>query len=642
MAHHLDPSLDRSTGERDAGVGGVLATLRAARLRRRALLKAGLGASIGALLAACGGDDDDDGATPTPTANLNPVPPTNVPQPTVPVAATATPVAGAPTATTAPQPTPTPGEQFQKIGELTLRTEPYPTYEGTPTDTNDTLRIIRAEDLTSLSPTALPAYSPFTFMYDPVLWIDEFSLEVEPWLAESWEVSADGTTYTLPLRKDVFFHDGTPLTAEDVAWSFIAYRDDPDSGVARFFVLMDEDPVAQDANTVVCKLSSTSGDFLANTCNQFVMQKAQFEEYWNANKTLTGYDFVAGKLIGTGQWKLVNYQPDEGILEMERNEDYFQGAPHFAKFVFRSVDNPANRILAWKNDEIDLLWPITATDIEQVQDKEAWLYSAYAVAFMNAWINFDNPAQEIPDIFKPKKVRHALMHAIDRDGYAEAIFKGFVDQNAYGSICFPWAYKADVTHYEYNPDKAIALLEEEGWTMDGDTLVNADGKPFKINAITSNFNQYPVDKIAESVQEDFRQIGIEMTLDRLDAASIRARWRETRDFDLYFVSRILFAGFSDYNYYHSSFNIKDNPQGRNSGWISEEGDRLLDAIIREPDLTKQKDLLWAFQDLIADDLPALWFGFPRDLILVRKNILGYQPNAMWQYWNTWMLWKVEE
>jgi len=248
--------------------------------------------------------------------------------------------------------------------------------------------------------------------------------------------------------------------------------------------------------------------------------------------------------------------------------------------------------------------------------------------------------QPVADIFKPKEVRQALMHAIDRDGYAEAVFHGFVDQNAYGSIAFPWAYKADVTHYEYDPDKALEILGTQGWTMDGDTLKNASGQPFKLVSIVANASQYPVDQIAQSVQEDFRQIGIEMSIEPLEAAALRDRWRTARTFDLYFASRILFAGFSDYNYYHSSFNTATNDQGRNSGWISDEGDKLLDQIIREPDLIKQKDLLYQFQDLIADDLPALWFGFPRDLILVSKDIQGYQPNAMWQYWDMWKMWRT--
>jgi peptide/nickel transport system substrate-binding protein len=612
---------------------GVIERLR---VRRRTLIKFGLFTVAGSLLAACGGDDDDDDAA-EPTANLQPVQPTNVPQPTV---QTGGATAVATTAPAAAGETPTAGAEFQTIGSLTLRTEPYPEYDGEPVD-SDLVTFARSEDLTDLTPTALNVYGPFTWLYDPPIFINEFSIEPEPWIATQWEVSSDGRTYTLNLRDDITFHDGDPLTAEDIVFSFIVYRDDPDSSVARFFVLMGQDPVAKDDHTLEVTLDSTSGDFIANTCNQFILQKKQFNEYWETNQTITGYDFGENPIIGTGAWKMTGYQPDEGVLEMERNTEYFHEVPHFERFIFRHIDSAPNRILAWKNNEIDLLWPITATDIDQVKDDEAWLYSSYAVAFMNAWINFENPNVDVADKLAPKKVRQALMHAVDRDGYTEAIFQGFVDQNAYGSIAFPWAYKADVVHYEYDPDKALALLAEEGWTMDGDSLVNAEGQPFTLAAMTSNQNNYPVDKIGESVQEDFRQIGIDMQLDKMEPAALRDRWRVSRDFDLYFVSRILFAGFSDYNYYHSSFRTSINEQGRNSGWNSPEGDELLDQIIREPDLEKQKDLLHSFQDLIADDLPALWFGFPRDLILVRKNINGYQPNSMWQFWNTWSLWRTE-
>ena len=160
-------------------------------------------------------------------------------------------------------------------------------------------------------------------------------------------------------------------------------------------------------------------------------------------------------------------------------------------------------------------------------------------------------------------------------------------------------------------------------------------------AVVATTNQYPVDKIAVSVQEDFRKLGLEMEIQTLELATVQKRTRETFDYDLYFTSRVLFAGFSDYNDDHSAGDPRTNRQGRNyGGWKNETADQLLDQIIREPDLGKQKDLLWRFQEIIADDLPSLWFGFPNDLILVKKNLLGYQPNAMWQYWDTWKLWRT--
>jgi peptide/nickel transport system substrate-binding protein len=540
--------------------------------------------------------------------------------------------------------------QQQTIGRLVVRSEPYPTYAGTPTD-SDLLRIIRAEDISdSFNPAQLNTYSPFTFVYDPLVWIDEYTLDPKPWLAESWTISNDGKSYTFKLRQDVKWHDGTPLTAEDVAFSMIVYRDDPDSAVARFFPLMKKDPVVLDQHTIRFDLADTSGDWILNACNQFIIQKRQFEDFWNSakgqggRKTLTGYPYTEKMLLGTGPWKQVRYEPTAAPpnLQYERNESYWMGKPHFKRMIFQHVGKAQARITAWLNNETDLLWPVTAADVDQVKNQEGWLYVAYAVAFMNAWINFKNPQQDHPDFLRDKRVRQALSIGIDRKGYAQSIFKGFVDETAIGSVAFPWAYNTNLRNPDYDPTRAQQMLADAGYKKDSNgKLVGSDGKPVKLVAIVSTSNQYPVDKIAVSVQEDFRKLGIDMQIDTLEQASVRKRWQQTFDYDLFFTSRILFAGFSDYGYYHSAWDPRTNNQGRNfGGWKNDEADKLLDKIIREPDLKKQKDLLWSFQKIIADDLPALWFGFPKDLILVRKNILGYQPNAMWQYWDTWKLWRT--
>src|SRR5262249_5293663 len=166
------------------------------------------------------------------------------------------------------------------------------------------------------------------------------------------------------------------------------------------------------------------------------------------------------------------------------------------------------------------------------------------------------------------------------------------------------------------------------------------GEEMKLTVLESTSNGYPVDKIMEVVQENYAQLGIDVQIDKVEPATARKRWLEAHDFDLFASTRILVGGFNDYFYCHSKYTTWNSAQGRNFGsWTNPEADRLLDLIVREPDLEKQKALLWQFQDIIADDLPALWFGFPRDLILAQKDIQGFQPNAMWQYWNTWSLWR---
>lgn len=621
-----------STAAGPADQRAWLRRLYQARMPRRRFVLAGGAAGVGALLAACGGTSTP--GTPTATVNLQAPAPTAPPQ-----VGAATPAAQA-----------SPSGATQSIGKVVLITDPYPKYSGTPVDGGQLTIIRGGEDISDINPTALNTYSAFTFVYDPLLWIDEYTLDPKPWLGEKWEVSSDGKSYTYSLRKDVKWHDGSPLTAGDVAFSMITYRDDPESGVARFFVLMKNDPVVVDANTVRFDLSDTSGDWVLNASNQFMIQKKQFIDYWNSGKgeggkkTLKGFPYTSQMLIGTGQWKQVKYDPGSAppYIQYEPNASYFQNKPRFNTFIFKTVDQASARITAWLNNETDLLWPITATDVDQVKDQDGWLYSAYAVAFMNAWINFKDPKQDHPDFLKSKAVRQALSTGIDRKGYAEAIFRGFVDETKIGSIAFPWAYNTTLKSPDYDANKAQQMLADAGYKKDSSgSLTGPDGKPVKLVAIVSTTNQYPVDKIAVSVQEDFRKLGIPLQIDTLEPAALRDRYLKQYDYDMFFVSRILFAGFSDYNYYNSAWDPRTNPQGRNfGGWSNPDADKLLDQIIREPDLQKQKDLLWKFQEIIADDIPAFWFGFPRDLILVKKNLQGYQPNAMWQYWDTWKLWRT--
>ncbi|HET7036041.1 MAG TPA: ABC transporter substrate-binding protein, partial [Thermomicrobiaceae bacterium] len=600
---------------------------------------------LAALLAACGGSSAP--STPAATANLNAPAPTAAPN--LGLATPAATSAATAAATSAPAAAATPAAGGAEIGKLVLNTEPYPKYSGTPAQ-GDTLTIIRNEDLSDLNPAALNSYSPYTFSYDPLVWIDEYTLDPKPWLATSWEVTPDGKSYTYKLRSDIKWQDGTPFTADDVAFSMVVYRDDPESGVARFFPLMKQDPTVADPHTIRFDLTDPSGDWVLNASNQFMLQKQQFADYWNAGKgekgakTLKGFPYNEQMLIGTGQWKQTGYAPGSAppYLQYEANTDYFQGAPHFQKFIFKEIDEAQARITAWLNNETDLLWPITATDVDQVKGQDGWLYSAYAVAFMCAWINFKNPKVANAGFLNDKAVRQALSIGIDRAGYAQSVFHGFVDQNKIGSVAFPWAYNTTLKSPDHDAAKAKQMLEAAGYKTGSDgKLQDKSGNPVKLVAITANNNQYPVDKIAVSVQEDLRQLGIDMQIDTLEPAALKARWQKTFDWDLYFYSRILFAGFSDYTYYYSAYDVRTNPQGRVFGaWKNTDADKLLDQIIRQPDLAKQKDLLWQFQAIIADDMPAFWFGFPHDLILVKKNILGYQPNAMWQYWDSWKLWRT--
>src|SRR5215467_3191094 len=224
----------------------------------------------------------------------------------------------------------------------------------------------------------------------------------------------------------------------------------------------------------------------------------KFINYWNSGKgehgakTLKGLDYANNMLIGTGQRKQMKANLDGAppSLEYAANENYFQGKPHFAKMIFKDVEKSTAEIASWLNNETDMLWPITANDADQVKDQDGTLYSAYAVAFMNAWINFSNPKSPTPDFLKDKAVRQALSTGIDRKGYAQAIFRGFVDETKIGSVAFPWAYNTNLKSPDYNMQKASDMLAAAGYKKDGSgNLLDKSGKPIKLVAIMNNANQ---------------------------------------------------------------------------------------------------------------------------------------------------------
>src|SRR5699024_7596695 len=129
-------------------------------------------------------------------------------------------------------------------------------------------------------------------LYDPLVWINEATMEPEPWLAKSWSWADDGLTLTFTLRTGITFHDGTRLTAEHVAFSFLAYRDDYDSVMPVFSALV-TDINTPDGQTIEVASAEPDGAFLYNAASQPIFSATQYNSHWEAKpvgeRTLSDY-----------------------------------------------------------------------------------------------------------------------------------------------------------------------------------------------------------------------------------------------------------------------------------------------------------------------------------------------------------------
>ncbi|MEJ7838564.1 MAG: ABC transporter substrate-binding protein [Thermomicrobiales bacterium] len=498
----------------------------------------------------------------------------------------------------------------------------------------------------------LDDFSPVSFrqdfqiacsLYDPLVWLDDVTCEPQPWLANSWSWTADGLELTLLIRDDVRWHDGTPLTAADIAFSLTVYQEDYASAVSGFFSLVTT-IASTDERSVVVTFAEPDGGFLFNAGNLLMFQSRQYGFAWSSRplgeRSLNGYDWSENFPVGTGPWQL--QEQTETGLTLQRFDDYWSDAPHLDHLILMAEDDLETQLDMWKQDELDIVWPIPPADTNDLVSEEGRLYAADSLRSMFAAYNFENPARLTPSLMSSLELRQALLLAMDRERYQRSIFGSFIDTTQAGSISQPWARDERIANPVRNVDVANQLLDSLGWVdrdLDG-IRETPEGDALALVAIVQNDAPAELITILQSLDSDFRDIGVSLIVDILDPTAWAERWVVTRDYDLIAYSLLGYGAFNEFDLYGSAWDIRSNQAGWNPGGYAND---IVDAALAEWfgafEIDDMRLALYKLQRAVTDDPFGLFFGFPQDPILVRPGLLGYQPNKMWQGWNTRLLWK---
>ena len=530
------------------------------------------------------------------------------------------------------------------LGQLTLVEDQRPTYPGLPRPGGELRLPLGAGENSNFSPPSFRQDFQIMASYlDPLIWIDEVTMDPLPWLAESWKWSQGGTRLSLKLRTDVLWHNGDKFTAEDVVFSFIAYRDDFDSAVRNIFspLLSVE---ASDDYTVVAILSNPDGNFIRNACSQFMMQESHFRRHWNSRdvgqRTLSDFNWSKSTPIGTGPWKVAKREKNE--ISFSRNEDYWNEAPYTESLTLNVIEDPSERIRQWISGDVDVIWPFSPGDLPSVTGSPGTLYAADTASVMFAAFNFNNPNRIDPFLFKDINLRRALSLAIDRNRYAREVFAGFTVPDAAGTIAQPWAHESTTSNPPRDLDAARKLLVDGGYRdLNGDGILESpSGETLKLRLIVRNTARPDLIALLKSIVADLAEVGIELNVRELSPTRFDGEWIDTHNFDLIAYAYNLYPTFTDFDLYGTDWDIRTNIQGWNpGGYSNQEVDQAIRAALIEPNSDRQAALLRKLQRVANEDLFALWFGFPRDLVLVRPGVQGFQPNKQWQTWGTARLWK---
>ena len=481
--------------------------------------------------------------------------------------------------------------------------------------------------------------------------------EVEPGLAQSWEHSDDGLTWTFHLRRDVRWHDGQPFTAHDVDFTFnrIIYNQDintSDSAAFHFRILDEETGVwreepmtvtALDDYTVQIQLPVSFAPFL-RSMSQWIYPKHILEPHVDAGTFDAVWDISANpaEVIGTGPFKVSAYESGD-CLVFNRNPNYWlrdeSGNPlpylnEVVSIIVPNLDAELPRFLLGDTDIHSVLGE-EFERIEPLQEPENFVIHERGPAFGTTFLALNmNPGRnpntgellvpdEIRGWFTTTEFRRAISHAVDRDRIVDEVLHGhgFPQWSSISPAAGDF-HNPDVRRYEYDIAAANAILDGLGWTdSDGDGIrEDASGNPISF-AITTNAGNTLREQVGEIIQEDLRDIGIDVTFQTIEFGEIVAQLTATYEWQAIIIG---FGGSLEPHYgitlWHSGENLHlwyPNQPEPATDWEAEL-DEIYVKASQELDHDRRVEYYHRAQEIVAENTPLIFTTLGERIVAVRQ------------------------
>jgi peptide/nickel transport system substrate-binding protein len=454
------------------------------------------------------------------------------------------------------------------------------------------------------------------------------SLAPEPELAETWEVSEDGLTWTFKLKQGVKFTDGTPLTANDVKFTYsIPLSEEYDGTRASSFEKIKEINVLDD-HTVQFVLSEKAADFIW-TASYGILPQHILKDV--PIKDLKAHEFNTKTPVGTGPFKFVEWVEGQ-YVKVEKNADYHGGAPFINSLTWKIVPDQNSLLAQLQTGEVQITG-VPATDFPTVEqwanEGKVVIQSTPSLSYTYMGYNLTN------DLFKDVKVRQALTHAVDREAIVAAILNGRGQVANAPESPVSWAYDdSQVPVFEFNVDKAKQLLTEAGWTdTNGDGVIDKDGKKFAFTLMTNQGNKAR-EQIATIVQDQLKQVGIEVTPKIVEWSAFINDNVLAKKFDAIILGWSLGVDPDPSGIFHT----KEIAEGMNFiSYSNPTIDPLMDEQLKELDREKRKSMIVQIDAAIAADQPYTFLYYPVADTAIPTNLKGtvQHPKSFYYKVNEW-------
>jgi len=480
--------------------------------------------------------------------------------------------------------------------------------------------------------------------------INRVTLDVEPWLAESWSADADGRRFTIKLRQGVTFSDGHPFTADDVVFTFRAAYDERTASALHDSMLVAGKPLdvaAVDPHTLTLTFPSAFAPGVRILDNLPIFPKHKLEPMLQAGTLAKawGLSTPPAEIVGLGPFVLKEYAPGQRIV-LDRNPRYWRKAadggalPYLDRLTLEVIRDQNAELLRLTSGQIDFTYTevppesyasvkraaadgiVRLFDLGVSMDPDSFWFNLKPGAFDGdpraAWLQKD-------------ELRRAISMAVDRRRFSDTVFFG-AGEPVYLPVTpanKKW-YPSDLAPIAHDPAGAKALLASIGLTdRNGDgTLEDAHGQPVRFTLITQA-GRPRLERGAAVVKDELAKIGIAMDVATLDPAAV---------IDAFFVKKKYEAV-----YFHAAFSDTD-PATTPDFWFSSGGqhfwnmsqpkpatdwekqiDELMARQIATPDERERKRLFAEVLRVFSAHQPVIYFAAPRVYVAVASRVTNVTP-----------------
>lgn len=458
-------------------------------------------------------------------------------------------------------------------------------------------------------------------VYDTLVQYKEGSTDLEPGLAESWNSSDDGLTWTFNIRKGVTFHDDTPLNAKAVLFSLNRQHDKnhPFHDVGGSYVYWEDTGLADIVDTITAVDDYTVQITLKTAYSPFIYTIAitSFAIVSPTAVETLGEKF-SNNPVGTGPFKFVRWDRKDKIV-LEANDNYWGGRPKLDRVIFRSIPDNSVRLIELQQGSLHVMEFPNPDDLQQIENDESLML------ITQAGMNIGYLALNMERApFDNNKVRLAINHAIDKASITKHLYQGLGIPAKNPIPPSLWSYDDTIEDFEYNPTLAKQLLAEAGYANGFETTLWAlpVPRPYIPNGRA----------LAEVIQSQLNNISIKAKIVTYDWGTYLEKTKNG-EHDMAMLGWSADLGDPDnFFYFLLSKASAEKPAGNIAFYKSDTMQVLLEKARSITDREKRTEIYKEAQQLFHNDVPWVPLAHAKQVLVINKNVKNLKLHPLnWKY-----------